>query len=145
LRSEEDRLAIIEGLKDGTIEVIATDHAPHSWEEKAAEFIYAPFGIVGLETAMGLTLTRLYHAKYLSLSQVIEKIAINPYRILNLPVPSVRKGNMANLTVFDPDSEWKFQLENSLSKSNNTPFANWKLTGKPHFVINNNQIFYSKL
>jgi dihydroorotase len=145
LRSEEDRLAIIEGLKDGTIEVIATDHAPHSWEEKAAEFIYAPFGIVGLETAMGLTLTRLYHAKYLTLNQVIEKIAINPYRILNLPVPSVQKGNTANLTIFDPNGEWTFQLENSLSKSSNTPFANWKLTGKPYCVINNNQIFYSTL
>ena len=94
---------------------------------------------------MGLTLTRLLHAQYLTLSQIIEKTAINPYRILNLPVPSVQKGNAANLTVFDPNSDWTFQLENSLSKSNNTPFANWKLTGKPHLVINNNQIFYSVL
>ncbi len=145
LRTEEDRQALIEGLKDGTIDVIATDHAPHAWEEKEAEYIYAPFGVVGLETALGLTLNQLYHEKILSLKRIIELFAVKPYQILNLTVPKVQKGQMANLTIFSPDEEWIVSEKKFQSKSNNSPFIGWKLKGKPFAVINNYQIKYSIL
>lgn len=145
LRTEQDRLAIIEGLKDGTIDAIATDHAPHSWEEKAAEFIYAPFGITGLETALGLTLNQLVHNGHISLERVVELFAILPYKILKLPLPSIKKNKKANLTIFDPEEEWTVAEENFLSKSSNSPFLGWKLKGKPFAVINNNQIKNSAL
>ncbi len=90
LRTESDRLALCEGLKDGTIDVIASDHAPHSFEEKEAEYIYAPFGIIGLETSMGLALTQLYHQKYVTLEQLIYKFAVRPYQILNLNCPEIK-------------------------------------------------------
>ncbi|MHC4691076.1 MAG: amidohydrolase family protein, partial [Planctomycetota bacterium] len=145
LRTEEDVEAIIEGLSDGTIDVIATDHAPHSWEEKAAEFNYAPFGIVGLETVLGLSATRLLDTNKLKLKTCIEKFTLNPYKILGLEAPSIKKGNFANLSIFDVETEWTFNEINSLSKSTNSPFTGWTLKGKPHAVINNNQIFMSIL
>ncbi len=145
LREENDIQAIIEGLKDNTIDVIATDHAPHSWEEKAAEFIFAPFGILGLETAMGLSMKQLLHKNILNLNTLIEKFTVNPYKILGLNYPAIQKGNIANLTIFDCESEWIFRTPNSLSKSVNTPFADWKFKGKPFMVINNNQFFSSVL
>lgn len=145
LRTEEDVEAIIEGLSDGTIDVIATDHAPHSWEEKAAEFNYAPFGIVGLETALGLSATRLLDTNKLKLKTCIEKFTLNPYKILGLEAPSIKKGNFANLSIFDVETEWTFNEINSLSKSTNSPFTGWTLKGKPYAVINNNQIFMSTL
>jgi dihydroorotase len=145
LRIEEDVQAIVEGLHDGTIDVIATDHAPHSWEEKAAEFIYAPFGIVGLETALGLSVSRLFETKKLSLTALIEKFTVNPYKILGLKAPSIQKGNIANLSIFDVETEWAFIEKNSLSKSTNSPFIDWALKGKPYAVVNNNQIFMSIL
>jgi len=145
LRTAEDVEAIKEGIRDNTIEVIATDHAPHSWEEKASEFIYAPFGITGLETAMGLTQTQLVNEGVIDLNQMIEKFAINPYHILRLPIPQVAKGQAANLTIFDPDEEWTFKAESSLSKSKNSPFIGWTLKGKPFAVINRNKLFYSQL
>jgi len=145
LRTEADRRALLEGLKDGTIEVIATDHAPHSWEEKEAEYQRAPFGIIGLETALGLSLTHLYHTGVLTLVQIIEKFAVNPYRILNLPIPGIQPDVPANLTVFDPEAEWQVKEERFLSKSSNSPFIGHRLKGKPFLVINNHQLFFSTL
>jgi dihydroorotase len=145
LRTETDRLAMCEGLKDGTIDIIATDHAPHSIEEKEAEYVYAPFGIIGLETALGLTITHLVRKNYLSIVKVIEKYAIHPYQILNLPVPAIKKGQNANLTLFEPETKWKIDPGKFLSKSSNTPFSDWEVDGKPFAVINNNQIFLSVL
>lgn len=145
LRTDKDVEAIIEGLRDNTIDVIATDHAPHSWEEKAAEFIYAPFGIVGLETALGLSVTRLLDSGKLDLNSLIAKLTVNPYKILRLKAPSIQKGMTANLTIFDIQTEWTFLETNSLSKSTNSPFLEWKLKGKPFAVINNNQFFVSIL
>ena len=145
LRTESDRLALIDGLKDGTIDVIASDHAPHAYEEKAAEYIYAPFGIVGLETALGLSFTELYHKKLLTLKDIIRKYAVRPYEILNLEKPQIKKGKIANLTIFDPDEEWNVSAAKFLSKSHNSPFLDWKLIGKPFVTINNNQIFVSNL
>ncbi|MEZ4764622.1 MAG: dihydroorotase [Calditrichia bacterium] len=145
LRGADDVAAILEGLKDGTIDVIATDHAPHSWEEKASEFIYAPFGIVGLETAMGLSITQLLKPGILDLKSMIAKLTVHPYRILRLEVPVIQKGKAANITIFDPAATWKFDVKRSLSKSTNTPFNGWELTGKPHKVIHNGLFFESVL
>ncbi len=145
LRSEEDRLAVIEGLRDGTIDAIATDHAPHSYEEKVMEYIYAPFGVVGLETALGLAGTELVKKQRFDWNQIVRLFAVNPYRILNLPIPVVKQGALANLTIFSPEATWTVKAEKFLSKSANSPFLGWKLTGKPVAVINNNQIFKSVL
>lgn len=145
LRTQEDIDAIIEGLKDGTIDVIATDHAPHSWEEKASEFIFAPFGILGLETAIGLSMKQLVQTTVLGLKELVEKFTVNPYKIIGLDCPVVEKGKSANLTIFDPEADWKYDSANSLSKSSNTPFNGWEFKGKPHMVINNNKSFTSIL
>lgn len=145
LRTEEDRQAVIEGLRDGTIDIIATDHAPHSWEEKATEFNNAPFGIIGFETAMGLSMTHLLHPGVLDLSALVNKFVATPYRILNLEAPALKKGKPANITIFDPDAEWTVDMKNFLSKSANSPFIGTKLRGKPFAVINNRQVFISIL
>jgi dihydroorotase len=145
LRTEQDRLAMCEGLKDGTIDVIATDHAPHSIEEKEAEYIFAPFGIIGLETALALSMTHLVRNNYLSIPKMIEKYAVKPYQILNLLPPAIKAGQRANLTIFDPKMKWKIDPLKFLSKSSNTPFSDWEVEGKPFSVINHNQIFLSVL
>ncbi len=145
LRTEDDRRAVIKGLQDGTIDIIATDHAPHSWEEKATEFIQAPFGIIGFETAMGLSLTHLYHKDILDLNSLINRFVTHPYKILNLKPPTLKKGNSANITIFDPELEWTVDMKNFLSKSANSPFIGMRLKGKPYAVISHNQIFVSIL
>jgi len=142
LRTKADVEEIIKGLKDGTIDCIASDHAPHSIEEKEAEFDYAPNGIIGLETEAGLALTELYHKKVLSLAQLIEKLAINPRKILNLPVPKFEAGETANFTLIDPDEIWTVNISKFKSKSVNSPFDKRLLTGKAVGVINNKQMFY---
>ena len=143
LRREVDRQALLAGLKDGIIDTIVSDHSPHAWEEKAAEFIYAPFGIVGMESAMALSLQQLHHNERMGLSALIEKFAVNPYRILGVPAPSVAVDQPANLTLFDADAQWTFDVRQTLSKSKNSIFDGWKLKGKPFAVINRDQIFYS--
>jgi len=142
LRTADDLAAVLEGLRDGTIDVIATDHAPHSFDEKQVEFHSAPFGIVGLETAIGLALTELFHKHILSLSQIIEKFAVNPRRILNLPVVEIKEGANADLTVFDPTADWVVDPTHFKSKSKNTPFAGRHLKGKPVGVINNGSSYW---
>lgn len=145
LRTEDDRQALLEGLKDNTIDVIASDHAPHSWEEKAAEYIYAPFGVIGLETTLGVCVTELLQKNTLDLNALIRKFTTNPYRILGLKVPVIEKGQTANLTIFSLNESWVYHKENSLSKSSNSPFLEEELVGKPFAVINNNQFFKSIL
>lgn len=140
LRTQADVEEIIKGLKDGTIDCIASDHAPHSPEEKEAEFEYAPNGIVGLETEVGLSLSELYHRKVLSIEQLVEKLAINPRKILNLHIPQIKEGESANLTIFDPDEIWTVDITAFKSKSKNSPFDKRLLTGKPIGVINNKQM-----
>ncbi len=142
LRSQIDVDAVIQGLKDGTIDCIASDHAPHSIEEKDMEFIYAPNGILGLETELGLALTELYQKKILTLEQLVEKFAINPRKILRLPIPSIQADTIANLTIFDPAQIWTVDVSKFKSKSKNTPFDKKLLTGKAIAVINNGQMFY---
>ncbi len=141
LRTRKDVDAIIEGLKDGTIDCIASDHAPHSIEEKEMEFIYAPNGILGLETQLGLVLGELVHKKHLNLGQAIEKLAVNPRRILNIPVPQIKEGEKANLTVFDPDMIWTADVSKFKSKSKNSPYDKRLMTGKSVAVINNSKMF----
>lgn len=141
LREQKDVDAIIEGLQDGTIDCIASDHAPHTIEDKEMEYIYAPNGIVGLETQLGLTLTELYHKGKLTLVQVIEKLSINPRKILNLEVPQIEVGEIANMTIIDLDLEFTFDVKTSKSRSKNSPFGGRKLKGKSVAVINNSQIY----
>ncbi|HSL88501.1 MAG TPA: dihydroorotase [Ignavibacteriaceae bacterium] len=142
LRTKEDVDAIIEGLKDGTLDCIASDHAPHTIEEKEVEFEYAPNGIIGLETQIGLALTELYHKKILTIEQIIEKLSINPRKILNIPVPQIKKGEPANLTILDLNIVWTVNKFSSFSKSINTPFDKKLLTGKSVGVINKLQMFF---
>jgi dihydroorotase len=142
LRTSEDVEAMIAGLVDGTIDCIASDHAPHSIEEKEMEFIYAPNGILGLETQVGIVFSELLHKKKLTLEQIIEKMAINPRKILNIPIPKIEAGESANLTIFDPDLVWTVELNKFKSKSKNSPFDKKLLTGKAIGVINQSKIYY---
>ena len=143
LRTTEDVNAMIEGLKDGTIDCIVTDHAPHSIEEKEEEFQYAPNGIVGLETVVGLTLSELFHKKILSLKEVVEKLSINPRKILKIPIPQFVIGETANFTILDPDAVWTVDISKFKSKSRNSPFDKKLLNGKSVGVINNKQMFFN--
>ena len=142
LRTQADVDAVIEGLKDGTIDCIATDHAPHAIEEKEMEFIYAPNGIVGLETALGLAITQLVEKKHLTLSQLVEKLAVNPRKILNIKVPEIKEGDIANLTIFDPHEKWTVDISKFKSKSKNSPFDKMELTGKPSACINKSKLYF---
>jgi dihydroorotase len=142
LRSAEDRTAVIEGLADGTLEILASDHAPHCAHEKDVEFDYAPFGITGLETELALSLTQLYHTQHLALSDLISKYTINPATLLNLPKGTLTEGTDADVTVFDPDAEWVFDVNLSPSKSSNTPFNGWTLKGRPACTIINGKIVW---
>lgn len=129
LRSERDRDALLEGLADGTIECIASDHAPHCTYEKEVEFDFAPFGIIGLETELALSL-ELVRKKLLALPRLIEKFTVNPARLLRLDKGSLSVGKDADVTIIDPDREWTYDVEQSASKARNSPFHGWRLRGK---------------
>ena len=141
LRTQQDVDAILKGLKDGTIDCIASDHAPHSPEEKEAEFEHAPNGILGLETQVGLAFSELYAKKVLTFEQMIEKMAINPRKILNIPVPKFEEGETANLTILDIDSVWTVDIRKFKSKSKNSPFDKRLMTGKAIGVINKGKMY----
>lgn len=144
LRSEEDRQAVVEGLSDDTIDCIATDHAPHAENEKTVEFDKAPFGVIGLETAIPLTLDKLYHTGVLSLAQVVEKLSVNPARILRLEGKgSLREGSDGDVTILDLDREVTIDPRMFASKSRNTPFAGWKLKGAPAATIVSGKIVFA--
>ena len=143
LRTKADVEAIIEGLKDGTIDAIATDHAPHSAEEKAKPLTEAPSGMVGLETALGVTLTYLYHTKELPLSDILRKMTINPACILRLPTKGrLSIGADGDMVIFDPMEEWTVDPEQFASKGRNTPFAGKKLKGKVKYTIVGGKVVY---
>ena len=135
LRSARDREAVLEGLADGTIDVLCSDHAPHCDYEKEVEFDYAPFGITGLETELALSLTQLYHTRRLSLSDVIAKFSMAPARILRLAKGTLTVGADADVTVFDPDREWIYHREDTASKSKNSPFDGWPMKGRAVMTI----------
>jgi dihydroorotase len=144
LRTQSDVDAVIKGLKDGTIDCIASDHAPHSPEEKEAEFEYAPNGILGLETQVGLALSELYAKKVLTLEQIVEKMSINPRKILNIPVPKFEEGETANITILDPDAVWTVDISTFKSKSHNSPFDKRLMTGKAVGIINKGKMYLSE-
>ena len=129
LRSAEDRDAMIAGLADGSIDVIATDHAPHHYDEKNVEFDKAPFGIVGLETAVSLTFDRLVHAGHITLPRMVELLSANPARVLRLPGGTLAEGGPADITILAPDLVTTVDPATMRSKGRNTPFAGWTLRG----------------
>ena len=141
LRTSKDVKAIIKGLKDGTIDIIATDHAPHSEDEKNVEFDIAPFGIVGLETALPLSL-KLVDEKVLTMSQVIEKLTILPAQIVNSDKGTLKKNHVADITIFDPKDEYLIDKNTFNSKGKNTPFQNWKVRGKVKYTFVSGKIVY---
>lgn len=140
LRTSEDKEAIIEALKDDTIEIIATDHAPHTFDEKNVLFQKAPSGIIGLETALSLGITNLVKNGHLSIMKLIEKMTINPARLYNLDSGYIKEGSSADIVIFNPDEEVIY--DKFLSKSSNTPFINQKLFGKVKYTICKGKIVY---
>jgi dihydroorotase len=140
LRTQKDVEAIKEGLKDGTIDVIATDHAPHHKDEKFLEFDKAPFGISGFETALSLSL-RLVHEGILTINQLIEKMALVPAKILGINTGTLKTGSCADITIVDINKEFKVESENFLSKGKNTPFEGWMLKGMPVITICKGKVF----
>jgi dihydroorotase len=142
LRSQQDVDACIAGLQDGTIDVICTDHAPHALEKKMRELDQAPFGIVGLETALGLVVTRLIEPGHLDWPTALAKMTINPARILGINKGTLAIGADADITVIDPDVRWTVNPARFRSKSTNTPFAGWNLQGRADTVIVGGRIKY---
>lgn len=143
LRTPADVEGIIAGLKDGTIDVIATDHAPHSAEEKARPLTEAPSGMIGLETSLAATLTALYHTDKMSLPDIIRKMTVNPAAILHLPTAGhLAVGAEADLTLFDPNEEWVVDPEQFRSKARNTIFAGKTLKGRVKYTILGGEIIY---
>ncbi|MEQ9308433.1 MAG: dihydroorotase [Balneolaceae bacterium] len=145
LRTQVDVDAMIEGLVDGTIDAICTDHAPHAIEEKEVEFIYAPNGIIGLETAWSISNMRLFKTKMLNLQQLVEKLSYNPRSILSLEELSLEVGSKANLTFFNTDEEWTFDKKNVRSKSKNSPYLDKKLTGRAVGIFNKGKLVLNTL
>jgi dihydroorotase len=139
LRTAADAQAIKDGLADGTIDVIATDHAPHAGFEKEVEFIEAPFGILGLETCWGLTGRDLIAPGVLAVEDAVHKLAVAPREILGLEVPTFDEGAEANLTIFDATTEWTFEKRHIRSKSHNTPFVGAPMVGRAWAVVNHGQ------
>ena len=142
LRTIKDVKGIIAGLKDGTIDVIATDHAPHSAEEKARPLSRAPSGMVGLETSLALALTHLYHAGRMDLPDLIRRMSTAPADILGISRGHMSLGAQADLTIFDLDEEWTIDPEQFASKARNTPFAGRKVKGKVKYTIVGGNIIY---
>ncbi len=145
LRTAADAEAVVAGLADGTISVIATDHAPHAPFEKEVEFIEAPFGILGLETCWGLVGRDLVATGRLTLAQAVRALAAAPREILGLPVPSLDEGAEANLTIFDATTEWTFEARHIQSKSKNTPFVGAPMVGKAWAIVNRGQFVEAPL
>ena len=141
LRTEEDRQRIIKGLQEGTIEIIATDHAPHSKEEKDKPLDQAPSGITGIETSLALGVTELVEKGYLSMMQLLEKMTINPAKLYNMEQGRLQEGKPADVVLFDPEEEW--EVKEYKSKATNSPFTGWKLKGKVKYTICGGKTVYS--
>ena len=144
LRTADDVAAIKEGLADGTIDCIVTDHAPHHPDEKQCEFGYAKNGIVGLETSLGLGIKCLVNEGVLTMSQLIEKMSVNPARILGIAKGSLAVGQAADITIFDPDKPWTVDITKLHSKGKNSPYDGFELFGKPEYVIVNGEVIVNQ-
>jgi dihydroorotase len=143
LRSAADREALLAALADGAIDAIATDHAPHAEHEKQVEFDRAPFGIIGLETALALAITRLHREKNIPLRRLVELLSTNPARIMNLRGRgTLEPGSHADVVIFDPKKRWTYNASQSLSKSRNTPFDGWTFIGKVMATIVSGNFVY---
>jgi len=142
LRDEQDRAAMIEGIADGSVDVIATDHAPHHYDEKQVEFDRAPFGITGLETAVSLCCDRLVHAGVIGLARLIELLSVNPARILGVPGGSLAEGAPADVSILAPDLAVTVSVARMRSKSRNTPFDGWRLRGGVAATIVGGRVVY---
>jgi dihydroorotase len=142
LRAVADRDAMLEGIIDGSVDAIATDHAPHHADEKMVEFDRAPFGIVGLETAVPIVFDRLVHAGRISLSRMVELLSLNPARLLHLPGGTLSEGAPADVTVLAPDTVSTIDAGRLVSKSKNTPFDRWRLTGAVVATIVGGKVVY---
>jgi dihydroorotase len=142
LRETADRDALVAGLRDGAVDVIATDHAPHHYDEKRVEYDRAPFGIVGLETAVSLTFDRLVHAGVIGLGRFVELLSLNPARILGVPGGTLSEGAPADITIVAPDLEVTVDPATFRSKSRNTPFGGWTLRGGVLATIVGGRIVY---
>ena len=143
LRAREDMEALIKGLQDDIMDVISTDHAPHSVEEKAKDLEHAPFGIVGLETSVALTVTNLVKKGYLTPMQMAAKMSYNPAKVLGIPKGTLDEGKIADITIIDPDKEYTIDVNNFESKGKNTPFDGYKVSGEVEYTILNGKIVYS--
>jgi dihydroorotase len=143
LRTEEDVAGLVQGLVDGTVDIIATDHAPHNINDKMLEFDRAPFGVVGLETAVSLILDRFVRTGILSLERMVELFSTNPARILNLDLGHLRPGGWADITVLDPERAFEVHSADFESRSRNTPFEGWKLQGAPVMTIVKGKVVWS--
>ena len=143
LRTEADRQALVKGLSDGTIDIIATDHAPHSREEKEKPLTEAPSGIIGLETALALAVTKLVDEGHLTMAELMAKMSLNPARLYGLECGYLAKGAPADLVIFDPNEP--FTAGNFRSKADNSPFAGWQLRGRVHYTICEGAVVYSCL
>ena len=142
-RTRRDRAAIIEGVKDGTISIIATDHAPHTPEEKSKELTMAPSGIIGLETAFSIAHEKLVKSGAITLERLIAMLAVNPRKLYGMECQGIVKGAPADLTIYNDKEPWVY--EQSLSKSSNSPFLGDKLTGKIKYTIVKGEIAYEDL
>lgn len=142
LRTEADRKAIIQGLADGTIDIIATDHAPHSKDEKDRSITAAPSGIIGLETSLALGITSLVRPGHLTMAQLLEKMTVNPARLYHLPAGQIAEGAPADLVLFDPEEKWT--PGDYVSRSSNSPFTGWELYGKVKLTICDGKIIFNE-
>ena len=143
LRAREDMEALIKGLQDDIMDVISTDHAPHSAEEKAKDLEHAPFGIVGLETSVALTVTNLVKKGYLTPMQMAAKMSYNPAKVLGIPKGTLDEGKIADITIIDPDKEYTIDVNTIESKGKNTPFDGYKVSGEVEYTILNGKVVYS--
>lgn len=143
LRSAADRQAVIEGFLDGTLDVLATDHAPHHYDEKEQAFEDAPFGLVGLETALGIVHTHFVANQRMTLDAMVRRMSCAPAQAFHLPGGTLRVGAPGDVTVFDPDLEWTVEPAKLLSKSRNTPFAGWRLKGKAVLTIVDGRVVWT--
>ena len=145
LRSEKDRQRILEALKKGVIDCIACDHSPHTEDDKDVEFDYAPFGVIGLETSLAVSITELYHNQGFPLMRIIELMASTPDRILGFQKKSMEPGNAADLMVFDPDEIWVVEKDKFASKSKNSPWIGRTLKGRVKLTVFRGKVVYSEI